>query len=511
MATRHPLVTLVCGALTLAFGFSSSLMAARLPVEDAALRIRLFSRTAIAEARVNGRSIRAPHTGLYQGQVILEVRGTKPLILDHLNISTRAGHLLFTAHIPLEQYVASVLAGELNGITNAETLKAMAVAIRTYGIRHRSAHSNEGYDLCDTTHCQNVYWSQRKKYHQDAAEATEGLLLWWKGEPAATYYAAHCGGTSEGSPMGAYLPAKADSHCVTRGNDHWRAAFTGSQLATALSLKAPAMTIEVTERSASGRANYLRVNGRRMGANQFQSALGSRYGWQVKSLLFDVTRVGDKFVFAGRGRGHGVGLCQIGAIQMGASGHSSREILEQYYPGAKIGLTAQGLDWVSRRGERMELLSTNPEQDEFVLAAGERALKEAELRAHSSYAGRVQLKLFPTVATFRNATGESGSVAASTRGRVVRMQPARTLQSKQVLDSTLLHEFLHVVLESQAKAGQPWWFREGLALELTGDKPTDAKYTDALQRVRHLVTQHGLDRVLTFWRQGLAADIPSED
>ena len=121
------------------------------------------------------------------------------------------------------------------------------------------------------------------------------------------------------------------------------------------------------------------------------------------------------------------------------------------------------------------------------------------------------MKLFPTVATFRNATGESGAVAASTRGRVIRLQPAKTLQSRQVLESTLLHEFLHVVLESQAKAGQPWWFREGLTLELTGDKPTDAKYTDALRRVRQLVTQHGLDRVLTFWRQGLAADAPGED
>ena len=117
---------------------------------------------------------------------------------------------------------------------------------------------------------------------------------------------------SEASPMGAYLPVKADAHCVTRGNDHWRAAFTAEQLADALTLKVPAMTVEVSERSASGRANYLVVNGRRIGANQFQSALGNRFGWQVKSLLFDVTRVGEKFVFAGRGRGHGVGHCNPG-------------------------------------------------------------------------------------------------------------------------------------------------------------------------------------------------------
>ncbi len=428
------------------------------------------------------------------------------MILKYLQVSTTSGHLVLTAHIPLEDYVASVLAGELNGVAKPETLKAMAVAIRTYAIRHRTAHAREGYDLCDTTHCQNVYWSQRRKMHQDAAESTEGLMLWWKGEPAATYYHAHCGGMSEGSPMGAYLPVKADAHCVTRGNDHWRAAFTGQQLAEALKLTVPAMQVSVTARSESGRANYLSVNGRRVGANQFQAALGNRYGWQMKSLLFDVTKVGDKFVFAGKGRGHGVGLCQIGAIQMGAKGHSAREILDLYYPGAKIGLTAQGLEWVSRRSERLELLSTDPAHEEFVLGAAEKALKEAESRAQVSYPGRVQLKLFPTVATFRNATGESGAVAASTRGRVIRLQPAKTLQARQVLESTLLHEFLHVVLESQAHAGQPWWFREGLTLELTGDKPADAKYTQALGRVKRLIREHGLDRVLTFWRQGLAAE-----
>jgi len=48
-------------------------------------------------------------------------------------------------------------------------------------------------------------------------------------------------------------------------------------------------------------------------------------------------------------------MCQIGAIHMGASGHPAREILETYYPGTKIGLTAQGLEWVPRRSERLEL------------------------------------------------------------------------------------------------------------------------------------------------------------
>ena len=102
MATRLTFVLFLC---------CSPVSAARLPSSDAALEIRLFSRTALTEARVNGARIHAPHTGVYQGQVTLEVKGAKPLILNSLNVTTRAGHLILIAHIPLEQYVASVLAG----------------------------------------------------------------------------------------------------------------------------------------------------------------------------------------------------------------------------------------------------------------------------------------------------------------------------------------------------------------------------------------------------------------
>jgi hypothetical protein len=67
------------------------------------------------------------------------------------------------------------------------------------------------------------------------------------------------------------------------------------------------------------------------------------------------------------------------------------------------------------------------------------------------------------------------------------------------------------VLESGGHANQPWWFREGLALELTGDKPTDPKYSAALTRVKGMVTVYGLPRVLSFWRQGLGSAVPGEN
>ena len=58
--------------------------------------------------------------------------------------------------LPLERYVAAVLAGESSVFQSKEALKAMAVAARTYAVRLRGRHSAEGFDLCDTTHCQRI-------------------------------------------------------------------------------------------------------------------------------------------------------------------------------------------------------------------------------------------------------------------------------------------------------------------------------------------------------------------
>ncbi len=58
--------------------------------------------------------------------------------------------------LPLERYVAAVLAGESSIFQSPEALKAMAVAARTYAVRLRGRHSVEGFDFCDTTHCQRI-------------------------------------------------------------------------------------------------------------------------------------------------------------------------------------------------------------------------------------------------------------------------------------------------------------------------------------------------------------------
>ena len=73
-----------------------------------------------------------------------------------VEIRASAGRLLITATMPMEEYIAGVLAGETGNFKSDEALKAMAVAARTYAMHFGSRHALEGFDFCDTTHCQDL-------------------------------------------------------------------------------------------------------------------------------------------------------------------------------------------------------------------------------------------------------------------------------------------------------------------------------------------------------------------
>ena len=99
--------------------------------------------------------------------------------------------------IPLELYVARVLAGEAEPGAADAAMQALAVAIRTYAIVNDGRHRREGFDLCDTTHCQVMRASN--ELSRRAALATAGRVLMLDGKPVEIFYSASCGGRSEGA------------------------------------------------------------------------------------------------------------------------------------------------------------------------------------------------------------------------------------------------------------------------------------------------------------------------
>jgi stage II sporulation protein D len=402
-----------------------------------------------------------------------------------ITIRSRDSHLLIVFSMPLEDYVGTVLAAEGGDLRGNEARKAMAVAIRSYALRFNSRHAAEGFDFCDTTHCQAVRWGPPDARAQAAAAATRDEILLFAGSPAATYYHQNCGGTvaaakevwpDSGQP---YLPRHADPYCVTGEPLHWESTVSVADLDKALrasGLNPPHgwSVVEIVQRSESGRAQILRLAGgpsarARVSASSFRYAVGRALGWnKIRSDLYDVHTGPNGIVFSGRGSGHGVGLCQAGAEQMDLQGKDYREILGFYFPGTQLTKTTKAA-WQRRLSERFELDSTAPDQDAFVLPIAARILKQDEDIAGLIPPSRVRLQVFATLDAFRDATGEPGWIAASTRGDTIRLQPLAQLRVRSILESTLRHELFHVLVESKASAATPLWFREGLVLYFTGE------------------------------------------
>ncbi|MBI3473508.1 MAG: SpoIID/LytB domain-containing protein [Candidatus Solibacter usitatus] len=485
-------------------------------LEAAEVTVRLYSQHPPVELRLLRGGVVTRITAAHAARKPVEAAGSYEIAVNSepavrlrhpLRISSVQGRLGLTLRLPLEDYVSAVLAGESASFGSEEALKAMAVAARTYAARFAGRHKLEGFDFCDTTHCQDFRVSAETSRLRAAAEATEGEMLWYLGSPAATYYTQSCGGSSEDAARlwpdarAPYLRQHADGFCPRQ---EWQAEILKADLPGALS---------VVSRTPSGRVERLRVDGVLTAAPAFRFSVGRTLGWHlIRGDLYEVRDGGDRWVFRGRGAGHGVGMCQAGAARMGSSGHGYRQILEFYYPGTLLGLTARGLTWRAVRGERVELLTAQARTD--LVDQAERLVRELEERTRLRFLARPRIREYPDVATFRDATGEPGWVAASTRGGVIRLYPAGRM--------ALRHELLHLLVD---RPGLPLWFREGLALYLSGKvsglrpaggPPSEEAFEKAstrgeLQRVYDaalafvtaLVKQHGEETVLSWVERGI--------
>lgn len=444
-----------------------------------------------------------------------------------------------TVDLPLERYVAAVVAGEGAVLHSDAARQALAVAARSYAIRERGRHRAEGFDFCDTTHCQRADPEGITPAIQASAGQTAGELVWFEGSPAFTPYSRDCGGrTEEASAIwpdraASYLRCQEDPYCVRAGLRPWQWSGDPEQIVAALArsgLRTPRRLdrAEISQRTVSGRARELLLTGSgesvRISAGSFQAALGRELGWNtLQSEHYEVRSGGGRLVFQGSGSGHGVGLCQRGADQMGLEGHSYTEILAFYYPGTAVGTEARGIAWRKLGGDSITLLTTKPEQDASVLAMAERLVATLQRRTEWPVPAGIEIRIYPTLDAFRNATGEPGWVAGHTEGRRIHLQPAGVLRSHDALERVLRHELIHVLMEAQASPDLPVWFREGLTGYLAGDRqgssddlPADSAlrqtgdasaarraYLDSVAAVNRLVVRYGETTVLGWVRRGV--------
>jgi stage II sporulation protein D len=192
-----------------------------------------------------------------------------------------------------------------------EALKAQAIATRSFLIAGKGRHKD--FDFCDTTHCQFLRQPpEADRPAAQAAAATRGLILAYKGEAFAAMYSASCGGRthsfeelgirSRGYP---YFAVICD-YC-RRHPERWAATL-----------------------SETDAANLYPTEASRL-------KLARKLGWKVvPSNSYSTSAKPAGVVLEGSGAGHGIGLCQRGAAGMARKGATFRTILDHYYPNTEL-------------------------------------------------------------------------------------------------------------------------------------------------------------------------------
>jgi stage II sporulation protein D len=451
--------------------------------------------------------------------------------------TTEGGRIV---EVPAETYVAAVLAGESSTFRSNEALKAMAVAARTFAAYFKSRHASQGFDFCSTTHCQRLVLNGISSRFTKAAEDTRGLLLWFEARPAFTVYTRNCSGRSEDvqavwpGVRAPYLIVRDDPYCTGHRVDAWKWLASGPAITDALrtaKLRAPVelQQVSIVEHTRSGRARLLLLSGRgsseRIGAESFRLAIGRTLGWNsIRSDQYRVERSGENIFFTGAGQGHGVGLCQDGADEMGSEGSTFRDILQFYYPGTSVSRLATGIGWNKLSNGTVVLFTTHPNRDQLLLQTAAIHMQYLQTRWHMAFLSPPEIFVYPDMDTFRNGTGEPGWIAAHTQGNRIELQPVDTLKSRGLLHSTLRHELAHVLIESRAKPGVPLWFREGLVENLAGTASNhegsgiprtadlaqrndralaDAAHTASASEVAELIRRYGMDELLRWVTNGV--------
>jgi stage II sporulation protein D len=258
-----------------------------------------------------------------------------------------------------EAAVASICAAEAGNNREPELLKAMAVVVRTYMISHGARHDSEGFDFCDTTHCQ-LYRGEQDLTAEAASPTvaaavgeTAGEHLGFADRAIESYYTAVCGGLTVTPRM---VWGGADSHynyrsvacrwCASSPFMNWRRSAAVSSILSALSPLAGwdlslATELDTRRDEASGfvQAVFIRdgEREREVSGDELRRAIGKRLGWStVLSPTFNIERRAGRFYFSGKGFGSQVGLCVAGAAAQAKAGRDYKKILGFYYPGAEI-------------------------------------------------------------------------------------------------------------------------------------------------------------------------------
>jgi len=312
-----------------------------------------------------------------------------------LRIMVEADKIVAINELPVEKYLTSVISSEMSSTSSVEFLKAHAVISRSWllaQIEKRKQHESGDdnffsftksdqefirwydredhtiFDVCADDHCQRYQGITRANntHVEEAISQTRGQVLMYDDEICDARFSKCCGGQTEefqycweDTPK-PYLVSFHDPYCNTSDkhilsqvlNDfdqetpdfyRWTVSYTQEELSELVKRKLKIDFGTITdlipvERGKSGRIWKLKIVGTKKTLTigkelEIRRALSESH---LYSSAFEVEKTADGFILHGKGWGHGVGLCQIGAAVMGEQGHTYNDILLFYYRNAEI-------------------------------------------------------------------------------------------------------------------------------------------------------------------------------
>lgn len=277
--------------------------------------------------------------------------------------------LVVVNELDMEAYLLGVVPVEIGPRAPEEeaAVKAQAVAARTYAVRNLGRRDSLGFDVFGNVEDQ-VYGGSgtRRSDATRAVRATAGEVLAFRGRAIRAYYHSTGGGTTArvtdvwNLPDAPYLRRVSDrrpeggDYCEISPRYRWEERWTPRELREAVRAGAEehfgaggrvgrVTAVRVLGRMPGGRIRELevRTEGGRwvVSRNDIRYFLRTPDGRVLRSTRFDVVEGpsgGGGLVLRGRGYGHGVGMCQWGAIGRARAGQGYREILTHYYPGTEV-------------------------------------------------------------------------------------------------------------------------------------------------------------------------------
>jgi stage II sporulation protein D len=282
------------------------------------------------------------------------------------------GGMTAVNRVDIESYLLGVVPRELGptGSQYPEAAKAQAVAARTYAVKHLGARSRQGFDVYAST-ADQVYGGAAAEVPlvSEAVRATRGEVLVYGGTAIDAFYHSTCGGRTAAieevwsqAPV-PYLvsvvdvdPRTGEAYDRLSGRFRWTERWSAAELVSTLnrtladSLRGRAITqirdARVVERTQSGRVRRMVVSTDagdfNLGRDRVRWILLTARGAVLNSSKFDVSVARDAggavsaLTVDGMGWGHGIGMCQFGAIGRALAGQDYRTILDAYYPRTRL-------------------------------------------------------------------------------------------------------------------------------------------------------------------------------